>query len=210
MTISSVEMCVMSTSSWNKVSQQMEKKKNYSPKRWHNWYLNETIGSKDTEHDWAQSAEPKDIVLSPNSRVTGQAQIIMVKGVLLLMPKSVNDTLNTKVQHCKRHQVNPVGGLNEGEKWYEDNEDGGKKWWEARSGWRQEVAGGKKQLMPSNRNFHKSPTVLICQRKIPTTSFLFPTFSITFSSSPSTGLTWCLPVALNFGVHCFVHWLWCQ
>ena len=139
MTISLVKMHVMSTSRWNKVSQQMEKKKkNYSSKRWHDQYFNEASGSKDMEYDWAQSAEwryPKGIVLSPNSRVTGWAQIIMVKGVSLLMPKSVNDTLNTKVQCCGRHQVNPVGSLDEGEKWCEDDEDGGKKWWEARSDW---------------------------------------------------------------------------
>ena len=89
------------------------------------------------EYDWAQSAEQryqKGIVLSPNLRVTGWAQIIMVKGVLLLMPKSVNNTLNTKVQCCGRHQVNPAGSLNEGEKWCEDNKVGGK-WLVARSNW---------------------------------------------------------------------------
>jgi hypothetical protein len=47
---------------------------------------------------------------------------------MLLTPKSVNETLNTKVQRCGRHQVNPVGGLDEGEKKCGDDEDGGKKW----------------------------------------------------------------------------------
>jgi hypothetical protein len=46
--------------------------------------------------------------------------------MLLLTPKSVNNVLNTKVQCCGRHQVNPVGGL--------DAMRMG-----ARSGWRQEV-----------------------------------------------------------------------
>jgi hypothetical protein len=39
-----------------------------------------------------------------------------VKGMSLLTPKSVNDTLNTKVQRCGRHQVNPMGGEDEAEK----------------------------------------------------------------------------------------------
>ena len=30
------------------------------------------------------------------------------------------------------------------------------------------------------------------------------------SSRPSTGLTWCLPAVLNYGVQCIVHWLWRQ
>ena len=41
------------------------------------------------------------------------------------MPKSVNNMLNTKVQCCGRHQVNPVGSLNKGEKRCEDDEDEG-------------------------------------------------------------------------------------
>ena len=199
-----------------KLASRWKKKKNYSPKRWHNWYFNfnETSGSKDIEYNWAQSGEwryPKGIVLSPNSRVTGWAQIIMVKGVSLLMPKSVNDTLNTKVQCCGRHQFNPVGSLNEGEKWCEDDKDGGKKWWEARSGWQQEAIDAIKQKFLqvtchvdlSKENSHWFILVSYLHHH-------FFIYSIALSSSPPTRLTWCLPVMLNFDVHCFIHWLWCQ
>jgi len=49
----------------------------------------------------------------------------------LLTPKSVNNMLNTKVQRCGRHQVNPMGGEDEGEA--RTMRMG------ARSGWRQEA-----------------------------------------------------------------------
>jgi hypothetical protein len=59
------------------------------------------------------------------------------------MPKSVKNMLNTKVQRCGRHQVNPVSGLDEGEK------DGKTTRMAAGSGWGQEVVGGKKWLSMS-------------------------------------------------------------
>ena len=166
---------------------------------------NITSGFKDMEYDWAQSAEwryPKGIVLSPNSRVTGWAQIIMVKGVSLLMPKSVNNMLNTKVQCCGRHQVNPVGGLNKGEKWCEDNKDGGKKWWEARSGWWQEAIDAIKQKFSqvtchvdlSKENSH-------CFILVSYLHHCFFIFSIAFSSLPPTGFDLVSPSNIE---------LWCQ
>ena len=75
---------------------------------------------------------PKGIVLSPNSRVTGRAQIIAVKGMTLLTPKSVNDTLNTKFNAAWETPSQP-------KKRCDDDENGDKKWLGARSGWKQEV-----------------------------------------------------------------------
>ena len=143
---------------------------------------------------------PKGIVLSPDLRVTGRAQCIAVKGMSLLTPKSVNEMMNTKVQRCWETPSQPSRQS---------------QWRWKRWGWGQEVVGGKKWLMPSKSTIDKKIFIshVLCQfvkRKIPTVSFFFPTFTIAFSSSPPTGLTWCLPAMLNFGVHCVVHWLWHQ
>ena len=51
----------------------------------------------------------KGIVLSPNSRVTGRAQIIAVKGDMLLTPKSERNDEH-QVQRCWETPSQPSGG----------------------------------------------------------------------------------------------------
>ena len=91
----------------------------------------------------------KGIVLSPNSRVTRRAQIIAVKGVTLLTPKSVNDTLNTKFNAAWETPSQPRKRCDD------DDENGDKKWLGARSGLGTRSARDWLGLMPSIKINHR-------------------------------------------------------
>ena len=82
--------------------------------QWGQWIQRHRIWLSSVRH-------PKGIVLSPDSRVTGWAQIITVKGVSLLTPKLVNKTMNTKVQHYWETPSQPCGRCR-----WKSNGEGGK------------------------------------------------------------------------------------
>ena len=196
-------------SRWKKI-----KNKNYSSRRWHNWYFNETSVSKDMEYDWAQSAEwryPKGIVLSPNSRVTGQAQIITVKGVLLLTPKSVNKMMNTKVQHYWETPSQPCGRW----RWKSNAEDekamlkvGNKNEAVGIFIWQINTAGNLWKFLFDGIDCFLPSTTSCLPPLLAPILIVFTSFLTFIETANWVDLV--SPTALNFGVQCIIYWLWHQ
>ena len=122
----------------------------------------------------------------------------------------MNDTLNTKVQRCwvTPSQPSEVYG---GWRWRRGYEKAKVK--VRKQEWKGGNYSNKQSTWHVNLQFFfrtqkdaiklpslSSALTVVCSHRC----LLSP------SSRPSTGLTWCLPAALNYGVQRIVHWLWRQ
>ena len=113
--------------------------------------------------------------------VTGWAQIITVKGVLLLTPKSVNEMMNTKAQCYWETPSQPCG------RWrWESNGEGRKQEWNS----------GNFPLTNQHSRWLVKVPIWWHQSLLASHHFLPPSSSSSHDFSPSsrppTGLTWCL------------------
>jgi hypothetical protein len=118
------------------------------------------------------------------------------------------NALNTKVQRCGWHQVNPSVAVSMRWGW-------GKNWLVGRINWCHQNEPWAWEILIS----HLPCNVLICKLlqsshcKVPTILLLFPTFTITFLSSPLFTSHWAdlvSPTNVELWRSCFVHWLWRQ